>query len=45
MKVIDIMTQNPEFVRSNDPVKKAAEVMKQINVGAVPVIDGDKLES
>ncbi|MFO7963121.1 MAG: hypothetical protein R6U50_04300 [Desulfobacterales bacterium] len=34
------MTPNPEIVYSGDSVKRAAEVMRQINVGAVPVLDG-----
>ncbi|MFO7964114.1 MAG: CBS domain-containing protein [Desulfobacterales bacterium] len=41
MKVNEIMTQNPEFVYSGDSVKRAAEVMRQVNAGAVPIFDGD----
>jgi predicted transcriptional regulator len=40
MQVGEVMTRNPEAVRSSDNVKKAAEVMKRINVGVVPVFDG-----
>jgi CBS domain-containing protein len=42
MQVKEVMTRNPEKIRSSDPVKKAAELMKQLNVGAVPVVDGDR---
>jgi CBS domain-containing protein len=41
MKVTEVMTRNPEIVRSGDSVKRAAEIMKQINVGVVPVFNGD----
>lgn len=41
MKVSDVMTRNPACARSDDSVKKAAEIMKEINVGAVPVLEGD----
>lgn len=42
MQVKELMTRNPEKIRASDPVKKAAEMMKHLNVGAVPVVDGDK---
>jgi len=42
MKVKDVMTQNPEAIRSDDMVVKAAEVMRNIDVGVVPVFEGDK---
>jgi CBS domain-containing protein len=35
----DIMTTNPTCCAAGDPVTKAAEVMKNEDVGAVPVID------
>jgi CBS domain-containing protein len=41
MKIKETMTRNPEIVRSGDSVKKAAELMKQINVGVLPVFDGE----
>lgn len=40
MKIKEIMTQNPEVVRFDDSVKSAAQVMKNLNIGAVPVVDG-----
>jgi CBS domain-containing protein len=42
MQVKEVMTRNPEKISAGDSVLKAAEVMKQLNVGAVPVVDGDK---
>lgn len=42
MQVKEVMTRDPEKIRPSDPVKKAAELMKQLNVGAVPVVEGDK---
>ena len=35
----DIMTTNPTCCTAGDPIGKAAEVMKNEDVGAVPVID------
>jgi CBS domain-containing protein len=37
MKVKETMTRNPEMIRSGDSVIKAAEMMKKMNIGAVPV--------
>lgn len=42
MQVKEVMIRNPEKIGPGDPVKRAAEVMRLLNVGAVPVIDGDK---
>jgi CBS domain-containing protein len=36
------MTRDVESVRSTDKVQLAAEKMKTLNVGAIPVIDGEK---
>jgi CBS domain-containing protein len=41
MLIKEIMTPNPEIVRFEDPVIKAAKVMKEINVGAIPIFDGE----
>ncbi len=43
MKVSEIMTRSIVSVNSFDSVEKAAEVMKEHNIGAVPVCDGDKI--
>lgn len=40
MQVKEVMTPNPEKIRSSDPVEKAADSMKQLNVGVIPVVDG-----
>ena len=37
----DIMTTNPTCCVAADPVSKAAEVMKNEDVGAVPVVEDD----
>jgi CBS domain-containing protein len=39
MKAKDIMTRNPEFVTPNDSISRAAEIMRDIEVGIVPVVD------
>ncbi len=39
MKARDLMTQDPEFVTPDDPVTRAAQIMRDIDVGIVPVVD------
>ncbi len=41
MKISEIVTRNLETTHANDPVEKAARIMKDFNVGAVPVFEGD----
>lgn len=43
MKVKQVMTRDVEFVDSNDSIKQAAEKMKELNVGALPVKIGDEI--
>jgi CBS domain-containing protein len=43
MKVADIMTKKPVVVFVDDPVRKAAGLMKENNIGGLPVMDGDEL--
>ncbi len=43
MKVKDIMTGAIVSLNSKDSVEKAAELMKEHNIGAVPVCEGDKV--
>ncbi len=43
MKIGDIMTKDVRHVTSSDPVMKAVNLMRDINVGAVPVVDGQSL--
>lgn len=39
MKARDIMTPNPKVVTADEPVMKAAEIMRDLDVGAVPVVE------
>jgi CBS domain-containing protein len=40
MRVSDIMTYGVEFLVSSDPVKKAAERMRDKNIGVIPIFEG-----
>ena len=42
-KISDIMTRDVQVVRPDDSVQRAAQCMKDLDVGAVPVCDGRKL--
>lgn len=39
MKARDIMTANPVAVVPGDSIRQAADVMRELNIGAVPVVD------
>lgn len=39
MKARDIMTVNPLCVTPTDTVRRAADIMREMNIGAVPVIE------
>ncbi|HEX7051624.1 MAG TPA: CBS domain-containing protein [Longimicrobiales bacterium] len=39
MKARDLMTPNPEFVTSDDSLTQAARIMRDVDVGIVPVVD------
>lgn len=41
MKVRDIMTRNVETVRPEDSLKTVARIMRDYEIGFVPVCDGD----
>lgn len=43
MKVRDLMTSDVECVSQNDSLIQAAKIMKQENVGSVPVCNQDEL--
>ncbi|HRS21893.1 MAG TPA: CBS domain-containing protein, partial [Clostridia bacterium] len=43
MKVKQIMTTDVSTVTPNDTITKAASIMNQLNVGSVPVIDGNRV--
>ena len=39
MKARDIMTANPRVVTANDSISRAAEIMRDSDVGVVPVVE------
>jgi len=39
MKARDIMTSNPEAVTRDEPISKAARLMRELSIGAVPVVE------
>lgn len=41
MKIQDIMTRDPSVVTPDTPVREAALLMKEEDVGIVPVVDGE----
>lgn len=41
--VEDVMTRDVETVRPDTSLKDAAELMRTLNVGPLPVVDGEKL--
>ena len=41
--VADVMTRNPRSMTPQDTLADAAKVMDELNVGVVPVCDGDRL--
>lgn len=43
MKVADIMTRDVTVARPTDSIQDAARQMAQINVGSLPVCDGEKI--
>jgi CBS domain-containing protein len=42
-KVADVMTQRPRAVTPQTPLTEVAEVMEAEDVGAVPLVEGDRL--
>ena len=43
MKISDIMSKNVAKLDVDDKVQRAAELMKQYNVGSIPVCSGEKV--
>ena len=43
MNVKDIMTREVEVVHPDDPIKEAAQRMRDRDIGFLPVCDGDRL--
>lgn len=39
MKARELMTENPECVSEQDTVERAAQLMRELNVGLIPVVD------
>ena len=39
MRARELMTANPVFVTPNEPVSRAAEIMRDSEIGIVPVVD------
>ena len=42
--VQDLMTSNPKTIASDSSVIEAAKIMRDEDVGIVPIVDGDRLE-
>ena len=42
-KVRDVMTTRPRCVTSDTPLDQVAELMETEDVGAIPIVDGDRL--
>jgi CBS domain-containing protein len=42
-KVADVMTQRPRAVAPQTPLNEVAQVMQSDDVGAVPLVEGDRL--
>ncbi len=43
MRIKEVMTPSIEFIRSSDEVIQAAKKMKDLNVGVMPVFEGERL--
>jgi len=43
MRIREIMTRDLEVIHPNDMLQDAAERMRSLNVGSLPVCDGDRL--
>jgi CBS domain-containing protein len=44
MRLGEIMTRDVEVIGSNAPLKEAAAKMKELDVGLIPICDGDRLK-
>jgi CBS domain-containing protein len=44
MRLGEVMTRDVEVIGSNAPLKEAAAKMKDLDVGLIPVCDGDELK-
>lgn len=41
--IADIMTRDVQTISPQETIQRAAQLMDELNVGAIPVLDGDKL--
>ena len=44
MRLGEVMTRDVEVIGSNAPLKEAAAKMKDLDVGLIPVCEGDELQ-
>ncbi len=44
MEIREIMTQNPEVINANASAIEAATKMRELDVGSLPVCDGERLQ-
>jgi CBS domain-containing protein len=43
MKISEVMTANPQTIAPDDSLRRAAELMDQLDVGALPVCEDERL--
>jgi CBS domain-containing protein len=43
MRVSDVMTRDVKLIHPQDPIREAARHMRDLDVGSLPVTDGDRL--
>ena len=43
MKISDVMTPNPKTVKSSDSIQTAAQIMREEDAGAVPVVEDGRV--
>ena len=44
MQIREVMTAGVEVINSHSPAIEAAEKMRELDVGSLPVCDGERLE-
>jgi CBS domain-containing protein len=44
MQIREIMTEGPEIINSNATTIEAAAKMRELDVGSLPVCDGERLQ-
>ncbi|WP_250454027.1 CBS domain-containing protein [Caballeronia sp. ATUFL_M2_KS44] len=44
-KVAEVMTRGVQSIAPNESIRRAAELMDELNVGALPVCDGEQLKA